>query len=77
MLGKPALPADKAMRRDFYDAEDVQRQYDELPAHIRSQQREIYEAYGFLDMPHAAAQYQAAPESVTRLRYPESGPLDR
>jgi penicillin G amidase len=37
LLGKAALPADRAMRRDFYDAADVQRQYDALPAHIQTQ----------------------------------------
>ena len=31
LLGRDALRADIAMRRDFYDAADVQRQYDALP----------------------------------------------
>lgn len=39
------------------------------PKHF-DDQRKIYEAYGFLDMPGARAQYTAAPESVTHLRYP-------
>lgn len=33
-------------------------------------QREIYERYGFIEMPHGRAQYTANPESVTRLDYP-------
>lgn len=31
LLGRDALPADIATRRDFYEAADVQRQYDALP----------------------------------------------
>ena len=33
--GKDVLPADEAVRRDFYDAADVQRQYNLLPAGIK------------------------------------------
>ena len=39
------------------------------PEHF-DDQRKIYEAYGFLDMPHTREQYTANTESVTRLRYP-------
>lgn len=38
------------------------------PKHF-ADQREIYERYGFLNMPRAAAQYRENPESVTRLPY--------
>src|SRR5437763_2014834 len=33
--GKDVLPADEVMRRDFYNAAEVQRQYDALPANIK------------------------------------------
>jgi hypothetical protein len=32
-------------------------------------QRELYESYGFLDMPHTQAQYTAQPERVDELTY--------
>ena len=35
--GKDVLPADEAVRRDFYDAADVARQYALLPATIKRQ----------------------------------------
>lgn len=35
--GQDVLPADEAVRRDFYDAADVQRQYDLLPDAIKRQ----------------------------------------
>lgn len=41
LLGPSALPADEAMRRDFYEAADVERQFTRLPQHIR----ELLEAY--------------------------------
>jgi penicillin G amidase len=37
LLGPGALPADIATRRDFYDADDVQRQFDALPVGIQQQ----------------------------------------
>ena len=40
----------------------------EYPEHVVDQ-REIYEAYGFLDMPHAQGQYTAQPERVQELTY--------
>jgi penicillin amidase len=40
----------------------------EYPEHVVDQ-REIYEAYGFLDMPHSQAQYSAGPEQVQQLSY--------
>lgn len=40
----------------------------EYPEHVVDQ-REIYEAYGFLDMPHTQAQYSAQPEQVQQLTY--------
>ena len=45
LLGGDALPADKAVRRDFYEAADVQRQYDALPE-ARKQELQAY-ADGF------------------------------
>ncbi len=41
---------------------------DEYPEHVVDQ-RELYEAYSFLDMPHTAAQYTASPEQVQELTY--------
>ena len=41
----------------------------DYPRHFVDQ-REIYERYGFLDMPHRPEQYRASPESVTELSYP-------
>ncbi len=41
LLGPSALPADETMRRDFYEAADVERQFARLPQHIR----EPLEAY--------------------------------
>jgi len=40
----------------------------DYPEHVVDQ-RELYEAYGFLDMPHAADQYRAEPEQVQELTY--------
>jgi hypothetical protein len=38
------------------------------PKHVVDQ-REIYEDYGFLDMPHTQPQYSAQPERVQQLTY--------
>lgn len=57
LLGEQALPADLAMRRDFYDRADVQRQYEALPASVRSE-LEAYSA-GIND---AMKQVMADPE---------------
>ncbi len=40
----------------------------DYPEHVVDQ-REIYEAYGFLDMPHTPTQYTAQPEQVQELTY--------
>ena len=40
----------------------------DYPAHVVDQ-RELYEDYGFLDMPHTQAQYTAQPEQVQQLTY--------
>jgi acyl-homoserine lactone acylase PvdQ len=37
LLGDPALEADEVMRRDFYEAADVQRQYEALPAEVKAE----------------------------------------
>jgi penicillin amidase len=37
LLGDPGLVSDVPMRRDFYDAADVQRQYEALPVEIKRQ----------------------------------------
>jgi hypothetical protein len=42
----------------------------QYPRHFVDQ-REAYESYEPLPMPHEPEQYRAEPESVTRLEYPQ------
>ena len=68
LLGSDSLPADRAMRRDFYDAADVQRQYDALPEENK-RELEAYSA-GFNDgMAEVMADPQRRPAAFDALGY--------
>ena len=58
--GKDVLPADEAVRRDFYDAADVQRQYNLLPAGIKRELQAFSDGFnkGMQEVNQAAATQQ-------------------
>ena len=68
LLGRDALPADIAVRRDFYEAADVQRQYDALPEE-RKRELQAYSDGFNAGMAEVMADPQRRPAAFDVLGY--------